>query len=175
VSCTRFPASHRILRITQRRHFSCCIRKCHSLYQSIELWQACDYKSIKSRARNCEIYWCNPGTPSLFTYDISSPLQLWPYSRIWWELQGLFSGFVTIEKVVNGHSFTLIRQMAALIRTCLSGGMHCHSASSLWSALYGIGQTIIYFHVVVCSSFFPRLTSAAADWISAILPHMVWP
>ena len=35
-----------------------------------------------------------------------------------------------------------------------------------------------YFHVVVCSSsssFFPRLISAAADWMSAILPHMVWP
>jgi len=23
--------------------------------------------------------------------------------------------------------------------------------------------------------FFPRLISAAADWMSAILPHMVWP
>ena len=37
----------------------------------------------------------------------------------------------------------------------------------------------IYFHPVVCSSFFflffPRLISAAADWMSAILPHMVWP
>ena len=33
----------------------------------------------------------------------------------------------------------------------------------------------IYFHAVVCSStsFFPRLISAAADWMSAILPHMV--
>ena len=25
------------------------------------------------------------------------------------------------------------------------------------------------------SSFFPRLISAATDWMSAILPHMVWP
>jgi len=36
----------------------------------------------------------------------------------------------------------------------------------------------IYFHAVVCSSFFfffLRLISAAADWMSAILPHMVWP
>ena len=23
--------------------------------------------------------------------------------------------------------------------------------------------------------FFPRLISAAADWMSAILPHMAWP
>jgi len=28
---------------------------------------------------------------------------------------------------------------------------------------------------VFCLSFFPRLISAVADWISAILPHMVWP
>jgi len=34
----------------------------------------------------------------------------------------------------------------------------------------------IYFHAVVCSSFFfSCLISAAADWVSAILPHMVWP
>jgi len=38
----------------------------------------------------------------------------------------------------------------------------------------------IYFHAVVCSFFFflffiPRLISAAANWMSAILPHMVWP
>jgi len=37
----------------------------------------------------------------------------------------------------------------------------------------------IYFHPVVCFSsfylFFLRLISAAADWMSAILPHMVWP
>jgi len=37
----------------------------------------------------------------------------------------------------------------------------------------------IYFHAV--SSFFfllflfPRLISAVGDWMSAILPHMVWP
>ena len=46
----------------------------------------------------------------------------------------------------------------------------------LWSP-YVIGQTI-YFHPVVCSfflSFFPRLISAVRDWMSAILPHMMWP
>ena len=38
---------------------------------------------------------------------------------------------------------------------------------------------LLYFHaVIICSFFvffFPRLISAAADWMSAILPHMVWP
>ena len=34
-----------------------------------------------------------------------------------------------------------------------------------------------FIHAVVCSSSssFPRLISATADWMSAILPHMVWP
>ena len=46
----------------------------------------------------------------------------------------------------------------------------------LWSP-YGIGQTIIF---ASCRLFFllflfPHLISAVADWMSAILPHMVWP
>jgi len=32
-------------------------------------------------------------------------------------------------------------------------------------------ETMLWFVL----SFFPRLISAAADWMSAILPHMVWP
>jgi len=42
---------------------------------------------------------------------------------------------------------------------------------------YGIGQTIIF--LPCCFFFFllflPRLISAVADWMSAIIPHMVWP
>jgi len=46
----------------------------------------------------------------------------------------------------------------------------------LWSP-YRIEQTIIFsscgfFFLLL---FFPRLISAVADWMSAILPHMVWP
>jgi len=48
--------------------------------------------------------------------------------------------------------------------------------SSLWPPYVGlIGQAIIfsscgYFYPLL--SFFPRLFSAAADWMSTILPHM---
>ena len=45
----------------------------------------------------------------------------------------------------------------------------------LWSP-YGIGQTIIFLPCgLFFLSFFPRLISAATDWMPAILPHMVWP
>jgi len=43
---------------------------------------------------------------------------------------------------------------------------------------YGRPMEYIFMLWFVLSSFFfffPRLISAAADWMSAILPHMVWP
>jgi len=49
--------------------------------------------------------------------------------------------------------------------------------ASLWSP-YVIGQTIIFsscFFLLLSSSFFHRLISPVGDWMSAILPHMVWP
>jgi len=33
---------------------------------------------------------------------------------------------------------------------------------------------IIFFVMFLLSSFFPRLVSAAADWMSTILLHIVW-
>ena len=33
----------------------------------------------------------------------------------------------------------------------------------------------LWFLLLLLSSFFPRLISAVADWMSAILLHMVWP
>jgi len=34
---------------------------------------------------------------------------------------------------------------------------------------------MLWFVLLLLSSFFPRLISAAVDWMSTILPHMVWP
>jgi len=52
---------------------------------------------------------------------------------------------------------------------------HSGNSRSLWSP-YVIGQTIIFLPCDFCLSFlFPRLISAAVDWMSTILPHMVWP
>ena len=60
--------------------------------------------------------------------------------------------------------------------------MKAHQAGTtdvdnLWSP-YGIGRPYIFSRCGLVFFFllsFPRLISAAADWMSAILPHMVWP
>ena len=46
----------------------------------------------------------------------------------------------------------------------------CNRAGHYIFALWFILSSLF-----LLSSFFPRLISAVADWMSAILPHMVWP
>ena len=51
------------------------------------------------------------------------------------------------------------------------------SLDYLWPP-YVIGQAIIFLpcgFFFYLSTVFPRLISAVADWMSAIVPHMVWP
>jgi len=43
---------------------------------------------------------------------------------------------------------------------------------ALWNRA---GHYIVALWFLLSSSFFPRLIAAVAHWMSAILPHMVWP
>ena len=78
----------------------------------------------------------------------------------------------TNEGKVNQNVFSTIIIMAALRSRC------GHYIFALWCLLlYGRPMDQgrpLYFHAVVCS-FFSRLISGAAEWMSAILTHMVWP
>jgi len=61
--------------------------------------------------------------------------------------------------------------------TCSVNGSSRPTADSLWSPNV-IGQIIIFLpcdFFLLLSFFIPRLISAAVDWMSTILPHMVWP
>jgi len=60
--------------------------------------------------------------------------------------------------------------------TFVSSGETAVQQICLWSP-YVIGQTIIFLpcDFYLSSFFFPHLISAAVDWMSTILPHMVWP
>jgi len=68
-----------------------------------------------------------------------------------------------------------VEQRARLIfgKAAITLGSGPHS--SLWLAALVIGQAIYIFHAVVSSSSSPRLISVVGDWMSTILPHMVWP
>ena len=44
-----------------------------------------------------------------------------------------------------------------------------HYIFALWFLL---SSSFFFFFILL---YFPRLTSAVADWMSAILPHMMWP
>jgi len=47
-----------------------------------------------------------------------------------------------------------------------------HYFFALWFLL---SFFLSFFLSFILFSFFPRLISAVRDWMSAILPHMVWP
>jgi len=56
----------------------------------------------------------------------------------------------------------------------VSGLTHAATAENV-SAHSMNSRLITFFTVAVYLSFFPRLISAAADWMSTILRHMAWP
>ena len=78
-----------------------------------------------------------------------------------WDTPGNFNGFRVLAALLHGTLVVGVSQTAALNRR-----RHLYWAGrpSRW-ALAHISST----------SFFPRLISAAGDWMSTILPHMVWP
>ena len=52
----------------------------------------------------------------------------------------------------------------------------CFFMVALWNrADHYIFCRGFFFFFFFLLSFFPRVISAVADWMSAILPHMVWP
>jgi len=79
------------------------------------------------------------------------------------------------------HKFNSICQVVPMNRASAAAMrpmLNCFDYLLLWPP-YGIGQAIIFlpcgFFLSFFLSSFHRLISAAADWMSTILPHMVWP
>jgi len=88
---------------------------------------------------------------------------------------------MAIGQTVVNWRFTDIFNMAAV---CPPSGICYARLDHPQRAFYGrpiwnrTDHYIFMLLFVLLSSsffFFPRLISAAADWMSAILPHMVWP
>jgi len=108
-------------------------------------------------------------------------------AEIRWRVLGTranFNGFRVLAALLHGRSSGRQPNFAALNR----GMCHLYSAGrpSRWALAHilvyvclwlpwiaGCGH--IYFRPVsICLSFFPRLISALAAWMSTILQHMMW-
>jgi len=112
-----------------------------------------------------------------------------------WGTPANFNGFCVLAALLHATLVMGVSQTVALNR-----GRHLYSAGrpSPWALahicsfsfvfgtfLFRLNYSFLwspYVYIFSCcglffflSSFFPRLISAAADWMSAILPHMVWP
>ena len=88
------------------------------------------------------------------------PLAAYIVSLVW-DTPGNFNGFRVLAALLHGILVVGVSQTAALNRL-----HHLYSAGrpSRWALAH-----------ISSSSFFPRLITAVADWMSIILPHMVWP
>ena len=88
---------------------------------------------------------------------------------------------------INGHllnTVSEVRDFGVIVDSTLKFDKHislivCEAqqrAGLIMVALWNRANHYIFMlWFVLLLSFFPRLISAAADWMSAILPHMVWP
>jgi len=90
------------------------------------------------------------------------------------EFSGLVSSVTFWGDAWELRSYLPFLNFADMSRARTAGGVQ-KTLVLLWSP-YVIAQTIIF---LLCdfylSSFFPRLISAAVDWMSTILRHMMWP
>ena len=95
-----------------------------------------------------------------------------------------FSGFIPSRSGFNNWCWFYDQNDWRQQRTCKGMSVVLFKVcrcctTSLWSP-YVIGQTIIFlpcdFYLSFFFLFFPRLISAAIDWMSTILPHLalVW-
>jgi len=83
-----------------------------------------------------------------------------------WGTPANFNGLRVLAALLHGTLVVGVSQTAAFNR-----GRHLYSAGrpSVW-ALAHISSFFFFFLL-----FFPRVISAVADWMSAILLHMMWP
>jgi len=78
--------------------------------------------------------------------------------------EGRWAPAYTPARSMTPFTFTLTSKHAPSLSSCL-----------IMAALWNRGGHYIFVLWFLLSSFFPRLFSAVADWMSTILPHMMWP
>jgi len=79
-----------------------------------------------------------------------------------WDTPAHFNGFHVLAALLHG---TLVVVFSQTLRRWTEDATYIRQG----------GHHVGHWPTFLVSSFFPRLISAAADWLSTILPHMVWP
>ena len=77
----------------------------------------------------------------------------------------------------GSEKWTIAKSNAIYMLTLVTVWVKLYHLTLLWPP-YEVGRPLYFCPVVSffpSSSFFPRLISAVADWMTTILPHMVWP
>jgi len=162
-----------------RRHNAdvSCTKMAEPIEMPLGLWTLLDPRNRPKRSGNFGVKHMrlhSQGQSAVSCAKMAEPTEM-PFG-----LCGLWAHARKHDVTWGAHS----RHLANTIEKSMWGGdaafLSNYVHHLLWPP-YGIGQAIIFlpcdFYILssYSSFFFPRLISAAADWMSTILPHMVWP
>jgi len=81
-----------------------------------------------------------------------------------WRVLNICFLLIAVQSVVEEQQATLFTKHKTVVL--------CFVMVALWNRA---DHYIFILSFDLLSSFFPCLFSSTADWMSAILPHMVWP
>jgi len=125
----------------------------------------------------CLDSWCSKCLPVAFIYALSGLDSV----TVWWQSQWQIDPFFTCasSQLINILNLlfihTFLHHFPYIVRKHFK---QAHCSIFLWPP-YVIGGPLYFCPVVsffyLLLLFFPRLISAAVDWMSAILLHMAWP
>jgi len=106
--------------------------------------------------------WCSGCSPKREASDEQFLLTLpWHFPNFW-----------SISRMCHPLSVTFLYSFVSLAADLLSLSGHIWYAFIMAALCNRCGH---YIFALLFLSFFPRLISAVGDWMSTILPHMVWP
>jgi len=109
----------------------------------------------------------NTDTSSTCTYNMVN-FDLLTAEICWrvWGTPANFSGFCVLAASLHG---TLVVAVSQTLRHWTEG------ATYIWQCDHLVGHWSTFLVSSIFFFFLPRLILAVGDWMSTILPHMVWP
>ena len=98
----------------------------------------------------------------------------WAQFSFMWSPATLLCSLSVVVVAVSWH-LTVLSVMQMIHTVNAATFSWCICDLFIMDALCNSAGHCVFALWFLSSSFFPRLTSAATDWMSTIFPHMVWP